>query len=32
MDHKKRQAMSEGLAKDIKTTQDLSQLSAFSPN
>jgi transposase-like protein len=29
MDHKKRQAMTGELAKDLKTPEDLSQLSAF---
>ena len=29
MDHKKLQAMAEELAKDLKTPDDLSQLSAF---
>ncbi|MFT5708215.1 MAG: putative transposase [Oceanospirillaceae bacterium] len=29
MSHKKLQAMAEGLAKDLKTPEDLSQLSAF---
>jgi hypothetical protein len=29
MDHKKRKAMAAKLAKDLKTPEDLSQLSAF---
>jgi putative transposase len=29
MEHKKRQAMAEELTKDLKTPEDLSQLSAF---
>jgi hypothetical protein len=31
MDHKKLQAIAEDLAKDLKTPEDFSQLSAFLP-